>query len=105
MFKGLEPVEGEEEVELPEEWLRKMAELYLTEEERQKIESLGGWQSSWKRCKSVSKNRKADIARSNGSNRRTSVGHTVQPEGGVLGKDHAPPRGKGLGGGIQKLRR
>ena len=44
MFKGLEPVEGEEEVELPEEWLRKMAELYLTEEERQKIESLGGWQ-------------------------------------------------------------
>ncbi len=44
VFKGLEPVEGEEEVELPEEWLRKMAELYLTEEERQKIESLGGWQ-------------------------------------------------------------
>ena len=44
VFKGLESVEGEEEVELPEEWLRKMAELYLTEEERQKIESLGGWQ-------------------------------------------------------------
>ena len=44
VFKGLEPVVGEEEVELPEEWLRKMAELYLTEEERQKIESLGGWQ-------------------------------------------------------------
>ena len=34
VFKGLEPVVGEEEVELPEEWLRKMAELYLTEEER-----------------------------------------------------------------------
>ena len=44
VFKGLEPVEGEEEVELPEEWLRKMAELYLTEEERQKIEAIGGWQ-------------------------------------------------------------
>ena len=44
VFKGLESVEGEEEVELPEEWLRKMAELYLTEKEREKIESLGGWQ-------------------------------------------------------------
>jgi hypothetical protein len=44
VFKGLEPVEGQEEVELPEEWLRKMAELYLTEEERQEIEALGGWE-------------------------------------------------------------
>ena len=44
VFKGLEPIEGEETVELPEEWLRKMAELYLTEEERQEIESLGGWE-------------------------------------------------------------
>ena len=44
VFKGLEPIEGEDIIELPEEWLRKMAELYLTEEERQNIETLGGWE-------------------------------------------------------------
>ncbi len=44
VFKGLETIEGEEVVDVPEEWLRKMAELYLTEEERQEIESLGGWE-------------------------------------------------------------
>ena len=44
VFKGFESIEGEEVSEIPEEWLRKMAELYLTDEERQNIESLGGWE-------------------------------------------------------------
>ena len=39
VFKGLEPVEGEEEVELPEEWLRKMSEKFLTKEEMDEIEA------------------------------------------------------------------
>ena len=44
VFKGLEPPEDEDlAAEIPEEWLRKMAELYLTEEERAEIEALGGW--------------------------------------------------------------
>src|SRR5258708_37787006 len=30
--------------ELPEEWLHKLAERYLTEEEKQQIEALGGWE-------------------------------------------------------------
>jgi hypothetical protein len=30
--------------EIPEEWLRKMAERYLTEEEKQQIQALGGWE-------------------------------------------------------------
>ncbi|MEM8652180.1 MAG: VWA domain-containing protein, partial [Pseudomonadota bacterium] len=46
-FKGVEAVGGgvEEvsETELPEEWLRKMAEKHLSKEEMEEIESLGGW--------------------------------------------------------------
>jgi uncharacterized protein with von Willebrand factor type A (vWA) domain len=41
-FKGITDVEGLT-VTIPEEWLRKMAEKLLTEEEKKKIEALGGW--------------------------------------------------------------
>src|SRR5690349_22897541 len=46
VFKGLEGgAEGADAItaEIPEEWLRKLAEKYLTEEEKQQIQSLGGW--------------------------------------------------------------
>ena len=46
VFRGLEPPEGAEEtgtVDLPEEWLRKLSEKHLTEEEKALVESLGGW--------------------------------------------------------------
>ncbi len=45
VFKGLEPQEGEAgaEHEIPEEWLRKLAEKILTEEEKQQIEAMGGF--------------------------------------------------------------
>src|ERR1700722_9953953 len=47
-FKGLEPPPGAGvdpvgAVELPEEWLRKLAEKILTDEEKAEIEALGGW--------------------------------------------------------------
>ena len=41
VFKGLELTEGIA-VEIPQEWLKKITERYLTEEEKQLIESLGG---------------------------------------------------------------
>ncbi len=44
VFKGLEPPEGEEPRELPEEWLKLMAEKLLTKEEMEQIQSLGGWE-------------------------------------------------------------
>ncbi len=46
VFKGLEGISGsEEEVhELPEEWLRRMAEKHLSEEEKKEIEALGGFE-------------------------------------------------------------
>ena len=46
VFKGLERPEGEdgvETVDLPEEWLRKLAEGHLSDEEKALVESLGGW--------------------------------------------------------------
>ncbi|MDP3615756.1 MAG: hypothetical protein Q8R98_28280, partial [Rubrivivax sp.] len=45
VFKGLEalPPEGVA-AEIPEEWLRKLAEKLLTEEEKKQIESMGGWE-------------------------------------------------------------
>lgn len=46
-FKGVERIAGTEgvgQVDLPEEWLRKMAEKHLSKEEMKEIESLGGWE-------------------------------------------------------------
>ena len=46
VFKGLERAPGEdgvESVDLPEEWLRKLAEKHLSDEEKALVESLGGW--------------------------------------------------------------
>jgi uncharacterized protein with von Willebrand factor type A (vWA) domain len=45
VFKGLERVSTDgEEVGIPEEWLKRLAELNLSEEEMAKIEALGGWE-------------------------------------------------------------
>ena len=42
VFKGLETV-GAETADIPEEWLRKVAELHLTPEEMDAITALGSW--------------------------------------------------------------
>src|SRR5919205_4294438 len=42
VFKGLELVSDAVEAEIPAEWLKKLAEKYLTEEEKKQIEALGG---------------------------------------------------------------
>ena len=44
VFKGLEAEEDGLPAEIPEEWLRKLTELYLTEEEKAQIEALGGFE-------------------------------------------------------------
>jgi uncharacterized protein with von Willebrand factor type A (vWA) domain len=43
-FKGVQELFGPETVDLPEEWLRRQIELGLSEEEKAKIEALGGWE-------------------------------------------------------------
>jgi uncharacterized protein with von Willebrand factor type A (vWA) domain len=42
VFKGLELMDDALSAEIPEEWLRKLTEKYLTEEEKKQIEALGG---------------------------------------------------------------
>ena len=44
-FKGLEPPEGVLPRDLPEEWLRKLAEKFLSPEEMAKVEAMGGFEA------------------------------------------------------------
>jgi uncharacterized protein len=42
VFKGIESTEQALAAEIPSEWLKKLAEKYLTEEEKKQIEAMGG---------------------------------------------------------------
>jgi len=42
-FKGLQRAEGQGPRDLPEDWLRKLTERFLTEEEKAEIQALGGF--------------------------------------------------------------
>jgi uncharacterized protein with von Willebrand factor type A (vWA) domain len=42
-FKGVESIPDAIVADIPREWLRKMAERWLTEEEKARIEAMGGW--------------------------------------------------------------
>ena len=44
VFRGLETDYGTDAAPIPEEWLRKVAELYLTPEQMEEIKSLGSWE-------------------------------------------------------------
>ena len=44
VFKGLEALPEGVEAEIPEEWLRLVSELHLSEEDKKRIEELGGWE-------------------------------------------------------------
>jgi uncharacterized protein with von Willebrand factor type A (vWA) domain len=43
VFKGLDLMSEALEAKIPEEWLRVVSSLYLSEEDKKKIEALGGW--------------------------------------------------------------
>src|SRR5215467_6085113 len=42
VFKGLELMSEAAEADIPADWLKKLAEKYLTEEEKKQIEAMGG---------------------------------------------------------------
>ena len=44
VFKGVATSYGQAPAEIPEEWLRAVAEKYLSPEEREKIKALGSWE-------------------------------------------------------------
>ena len=44
VFKGLDLMTEAAEAQIPEDWLRVVTKLYLSEEEKAQIEALGGWE-------------------------------------------------------------
>ena len=68
VFKGLGLVSEAAEAEIPSEWLKKLAEKYLTEEEKRQIEALGGLDKLLDLLRNACASRKAGIrAATNGS--------------------------------------
>ncbi len=96
VFKGLEPAEDEVAAEIPEEWLRKLTELYLTDEEKAKIESLGGWEKLMETLKERLEEQKK---RHQGGNKWIGTAGTspfgaegYNPEGIRIGQDRSRHR-------------
>ena len=91
-FKGLEAINLEEEgAEIPEEWLRKLAELYLSEEEMAEIEAMGDWN---KLMETLQKRLEEQKERHQGGNKwigtagRSPFGaYGYNPEGVRIGQD------------------
>ncbi len=68
VFKGLELLSEALSAEIPAEWLKKLAEKYLTEEEKKQIEAIGGLDKLLETCASASPSRRAATrAATNGS--------------------------------------
>ncbi len=91
VFKGLEPDEDGIGVEIPEDWLRKLTELFLTDEEKSQIEALGGWEKIMEEFK---KRLEEQEGRHQGGNKWIGTGGTspfgaygYNPEGIRIGQE------------------
>ena len=96
VFKGLEPAEEGVTAEIPEEWLRKLTELHLTDEEKAQIEALGGWEKIMEELK---KRLEEQEKRHQGGNKWIGTGGTspfgaygYNPEGIRIGQDRSRNR-------------
>ena len=89
--------------ELPEEWLRKLAEKLLTDEEKAQIEALGGWDKLMETLRqrlAEQKERHQGGSKWIGTAGTSPFGaYGYNPEGVRIGQDEsrAPPRRQGLG--------
>ncbi|MFD1611669.1 VWA domain-containing protein [Sphingomonas tabacisoli] len=91
VFKGIETSYGTEAVPIPEDWLRKVAELYLTEEQMKEIEKLGSWEEIMETLKKRLEEQKE---RHQGGNKWIGTGGTspfgaygYNPEGVRIGQE------------------
>ncbi|MFA5121688.1 MAG: VWA domain-containing protein, partial [Zavarzinia sp.] len=91
VFKGLESVAEGATAEIPEEWLKKLAEKTLTEEEKALIESLGGFD---KLMETLKKRLEEQKERHQGGNKWIGTAgtspfgaHGYNPEGVRIGQD------------------
>jgi uncharacterized protein with von Willebrand factor type A (vWA) domain len=95
-FKGLEAITSEEmlnAVEIPEEWLRKMVEKHLSEEEKAEIDALGGFE---KLMETLKERLKDQEGRHQGGNKWIGTGGTspfgaygYNPEGIRIGQSES----------------
>jgi uncharacterized protein with von Willebrand factor type A (vWA) domain len=95
-FKGIEQLFNEVFGEIPEDWLRKQMELNLSEEEKQRIQSLGGWE---KLMETLRKRLEEQQGRHQGGNKwigtagRSPFGaYGYNPEGVRIGQDRSRHR-------------
>jgi uncharacterized protein with von Willebrand factor type A (vWA) domain len=91
VFKGLDLIEQALEAQIPAEWLKKLTEKYLTEEEKKQIEALGGLD---KLLEMLRKRLAEQKGRHQGGNKWIGTGGTspfgaygYNPEGIRLGQD------------------
>ena len=89
VFKGLESLGEGDIAEIPEEWLRSMAEKFLTEEEKAEIEALGGWEKIMEELK---KRLEEQEKRHEGGNKWIGTGGTSP-----FGADGFNPEGVRIG--------
>ena len=97
VFKGLERVgDGVEVTDLPEDWLRKVTEKFLTEEEKAEIEKMGGFEKLMETLKQRLEEQKK---RHEGGNKMIGTGGTspygangYNPEGVRIGQDKSRHR-------------
>ena len=96
VFKGLDLMSDAVEADIPEEWLRKLAEKFLTEEEKAEIEALGGWDKLMETLKERLKEQKG---RHQGGNKWIGTAGTspfgaygYNPEGIRIGQDESRHR-------------
>ena len=95
-FQGLSDPLEELSAEIPEEWLRKLAEKYLTEEEKQQIKGLGGFE---KLMETLKKRLAEQKERHQGGSKWIGTGGTspfgaygYNPEGIRIGQDESRHR-------------
>jgi uncharacterized protein with von Willebrand factor type A (vWA) domain len=95
-FKGLEQAFESLVAELPEEWLRRSTELFLSDEEKARIEALGGWD---KLMETLRQRLEEQKGRHQGGNKWIGTGGTspfgadgYNPEGVRIGQDRSRNR-------------
>ncbi len=93
VFKGLDLMSDAVEADIPEEWLKKLAEKYLSEEEKAEIEALGGWD---KLMETLKKRLEEQKGRHQGGNKWIGTAGTspfgaygYNPEGIRIGQDES----------------
>ncbi|MBT9445398.1 MAG: VWA domain-containing protein, partial [Hyphomonadaceae bacterium] len=91
VFKGAEFTQEVIDAMIPAEWLQALTEKYLTEEEKQQIEALGGWD---KLMETLQKRLEEQKERHAGGNKWIGTGGTspfgangYNPEGVRIGQD------------------